>query len=223
MVLPRDTGARQQTSELPDFSQVRCLRRLGPGRYMITSLRQRLLEEGRGCFYASELDSDYMFDSYDPTRECFHIDRAVETTDETQDVEPLQQGRTPGRLETTVRSTPLRKKTESCNLRSYESSKRSSTKIASALSCLNRTSSRTSHICLAEVSADGLEKYIDRSSETGSLSSLSAISLERVRTSWRQQCCYAMCPNCRTPKRDAFETRCRFYSKWRQFSRLRAR
>jgi hypothetical protein len=32
MVLPRDTGARQQTSELPDFSQVRGLRRLGPGR-----------------------------------------------------------------------------------------------------------------------------------------------------------------------------------------------
>jgi len=31
MVLPRDTGARQQTSELPDFSQVRGLRRLGPG------------------------------------------------------------------------------------------------------------------------------------------------------------------------------------------------
>jgi len=31
MVLPRDAGARQQASELPDFSQVRGLRRLGPG------------------------------------------------------------------------------------------------------------------------------------------------------------------------------------------------
>ena len=52
MVLPRDPEAQQPTSELPDFSQVRGLRRLGPGRYTITSLRQRLLEEGRGCFYA---------------------------------------------------------------------------------------------------------------------------------------------------------------------------
>ena len=85
MVLPRDTGAQQRTSELPDFSQVRGLRRLGPGRYTITSLRQRLLEEGRGCFYATELDSDSETDSYDPTRECYHIDGAVETTDETQD------------------------------------------------------------------------------------------------------------------------------------------
>jgi hypothetical protein len=85
MVLPRDAGARQQTFELPDFSQVRALHRLGPGRYMITSLRQRLLEEGRGCFYAAEPDSDSESDSYDSTRECFNIDGAVETTDETQD------------------------------------------------------------------------------------------------------------------------------------------
>jgi len=121
-----------------------------------------------------------------------------------------------------VRSTPLCKKTEPRNLRSYESSKHSSTKITSALSCLNRSSSRTSHTDLAEVSADGLEKYIDRSSETGSLSSLSAVSLEQVRTSWRQKCCYAICPNRRTPKCDAFETRCSLCSKWRQFSRTRA-
>jgi len=86
MVLPRDNGARPQTSELPDFSQVRSLRRLGPRRYTITSLRQRLLEEGRGCFYATEPDSGSESDSYDPTRECFHIDGAVETTDEMQDV-----------------------------------------------------------------------------------------------------------------------------------------
>jgi len=36
MVLPRDTGAQQRTSELLDFSQVRGLHRLGPGRYTIT-------------------------------------------------------------------------------------------------------------------------------------------------------------------------------------------
>jgi len=83
MVLPRGAGARQQTFELPDFSHVRGLRRLGPGRYTITSLRQRLLEEGCGCFYATEPDSDSESDSYDPTRKCFNIDGAVETTDET--------------------------------------------------------------------------------------------------------------------------------------------
>ena len=41
MVLPRDMGVQQRMSELPDFSQVRGLHRLGPGRYTITSLRQR--------------------------------------------------------------------------------------------------------------------------------------------------------------------------------------
>ena len=97
MVLPRDPGAQQPTSELPDFSQVRGLRRLGPGRYTITSLRQRLLEEGRGCFYATEPDSDSETDSYDPTRECFHIDGAVKTTDETQDV--VAGGRVPAARE----------------------------------------------------------------------------------------------------------------------------
>jgi hypothetical protein len=86
MVLPRDSETLRPTSELPDLSRVRGLRRLGPGRYTITSLRQRLLEEGRGCFYAAEPDSDSETDSYDPTRECYHIDGAVETTDETRDV-----------------------------------------------------------------------------------------------------------------------------------------
>ena len=73
MVLSRDPRARPQTSELLDFSQVRGLRRLGLGRYTITSLRQRLLEEGRGCFYAAEPDSGSESDSYDPTRECLTI------------------------------------------------------------------------------------------------------------------------------------------------------
>ena len=85
MVLPRDTGAQQQAAELPDFSKVRGLRRLGPGQYTITSLRQQLLEERRGCFYAAEPDPDSESDSYDPTRECFNINGEVETTGETQD------------------------------------------------------------------------------------------------------------------------------------------
>ena len=74
MVLPRDSETLRPTSELPGFSQVRGLHRLGPGRYTITSLRQRLLEEGCGCFYATEPDSDSETDSYDPTRECYHVD-----------------------------------------------------------------------------------------------------------------------------------------------------
>jgi len=82
---------------LLDFSQVRGLRRLGPGRYTITSLRQRLLEEGRGCFYAAEPDSDSESDNYDPTRECFHIDGSVETTDETRDA--VVDGRAPAARE----------------------------------------------------------------------------------------------------------------------------
>ena len=43
------------------------------------------MEEGRGCFYAAKPDSDSETDSYDPTREFYHIDGAVETTDKTQD------------------------------------------------------------------------------------------------------------------------------------------
>jgi len=85
MVLPRDVRAQQQAAELPDFSQVRGLRCLGPGRYTITSLRQQLPKEGRRCFYAAKPDPDSESDSYDPTRECFNIDGEAESTDETQD------------------------------------------------------------------------------------------------------------------------------------------
>ena len=97
MVLPCAPGAQRLTFELPDYSQVRGLRRLGPGRYTITSLRQRLLEEGRGCFYTAEPDSNSETDSYDPTRECYHIDGAVETTDETLDA--VAGGRAPAARE----------------------------------------------------------------------------------------------------------------------------
>ena len=120
------------------------------------------------------------------------------------------------------KSTPRRRKTEPRNSRSYRSSKRSSTKIASASSCSNRFSSRTNHTHLAEVSADGPEKCIDRSSETRSRSSPSAASPERARTSSRQQCCSTTCLIPRTPRRGEFKTRCRLCSKWRQFSRPRA-
>jgi len=92
-----------------------------------------------------------------------------------------------------VRSTPLHKKTEPHKLRSYESSRQSLTRIASALSCLSKSSSRTCLTHPVEVSADELEKSIGRSSETNSLSNPSAASLEQARTSWRQQCCCETC------------------------------
>jgi len=93
MVLPRVPGTQRPMSELPDFSQMQGLRRLGPGRYTILSLRQRLLEERHGCFYTAEPDSGSESDSHDPTRECFHIDGAVETTDKTQDAWERRSGR----------------------------------------------------------------------------------------------------------------------------------
>ena len=55
-----------------------------------------------------------------------------------------------------------------------------------------------------------------------SLNHSSTVSLERVRTSWRQPCCYATCLNPQTPKRDTFETRCKDSSTWWQLSKQRA-
>jgi hypothetical protein len=40
---------------------------------------------------------------------------------------------------------------------------------------------------------------------------------------WQRRCCCATCPSRRTPKHDASETRCRLCSRWRQFSRPKAR
>ena len=44
-----------------------------------------MAEEGRGCFYTTEIDPDYESDNYNPTRECFNIDGAVATTDDMED------------------------------------------------------------------------------------------------------------------------------------------
>jgi len=74
-----------------------------------------------------------------------------------------------------------------------------------------------------EVSTDKLERYTDTSSETQSQSSPSAVSLEQARTLWQQQCYCETCRNRRTPKLDASETRCRLCSRWRQFSKPKAR
>ena len=76
------------------------------------------------------------------------------------------------------RSIHFHRKTEPHNSRSYGSSRQNLTKIASASSCSSRSSSRTCLTRLAEVSVDGLERYIGRSSGTGSQNNLSAASLE---------------------------------------------
>ena len=46
LVLPHNAGTQQQAQQVAeqlDFSQMRGLRRLGPGRYTITSLKQQLV------------------------------------------------------------------------------------------------------------------------------------------------------------------------------------
>lgn len=59
---------------------------MGVGRYTLTTLRQQLGEEWRKCFYiAVERNPDTESDSYDPMRECFNIDGAMATTDDTED------------------------------------------------------------------------------------------------------------------------------------------
>ena len=67
-----------------------------------------------------------------------------------------------------------------------------------------------------------LERCLDRSSETSSQSRSLVASLERARMSWRQPCCYVTCLSPQTPRHDAFETRCRVCSTWRQPNKLRA-
>ena len=88
LALPHNMETRrqaQQVAERPCFPQIRRPRRLGPGRYTLTTLRQQLAEEGCGCFYTAEPDPDSESDSYDPTRDCFNVDGAVVTTDDTED------------------------------------------------------------------------------------------------------------------------------------------
>jgi len=88
LVLPRNAETRQQAPQVAEqsgFPQIRGLRCLGPGRYTITTPRQQLAEEGRGCFYTAKPDPDSESESYDPTRECFNINGAMATMDDTQD------------------------------------------------------------------------------------------------------------------------------------------
>ena len=88
LALPRDIETQreaQQVVECPGFPQIRRPRCLGPRRYTLTTLRQQLAVEWCGCFYTAEPDPDSESDSYDPTKECFNVDGAVATTDDTED------------------------------------------------------------------------------------------------------------------------------------------
>ena len=88
LALPRNTETRQEAHQVTKclgFPQIRRPRRLGPGRYTLTTPRQQLAEEWRGCFYTTERDPDSKSDSYDPTRECLNIDEVVATMDDKED------------------------------------------------------------------------------------------------------------------------------------------
>ena len=43
------------------------------------------MEEWHRCFYTAEPDPDSESDSYDPMRECFNVDGAAATMDDTED------------------------------------------------------------------------------------------------------------------------------------------
>jgi len=81
-------------------------------------------------------------------------------------VEPLQQEKTPGRLETTDRSTHFHRKTGPRSLRNCESSRPSLTRIVSVSSYSSKSSSKTCLTHQAEVSVGELERYTGKLSET---------------------------------------------------------
>ena len=81
----------------------------------------------------------------------------------------------------TDRSTHFHRKTGPHNLRSYENSRKSLTRIVSALSCSSKSSSKTCLTRLVEVSVDELERYTGKSLEMQSQNSPSAVSLEQAR------------------------------------------
>ena len=120
-------------------------------------------------------------------------------------------------------STLRRRTTKLRSSHNYGSSKPSSTKTASALLSSSRPSSETNRTRTPKARAVALERCTVKSSGTRSQSHLSAASHERARMSWQQPCYCVACLNLPTPRRGAFETRCRLCSKWRQFSGPRAR
>ena len=128
LVLLHDTEMRQQAQQVVErlgFPQIRRPRHLGPRRYTLTTLRQQLAEEGHRCFYTAEPDPDSKSDSYDPTRECFNIDGAVATTDDTEDAAAGARAPTAGEDPKTPGNDGKRthhlRTTRPRNLRSYES------------------------------------------------------------------------------------------------------
>ena len=128
LVLLHDTEMRQQAQQVVErlgFPQIRRPRHLGPRRYTLTTLRQQLAEEGHRCFYTAEPDPDSKSDSYDPTRECFNIDGAVATTEDTEDAAASARAPTAGEDPKTPGNDGKRthhlRTTRPRNLRSYES------------------------------------------------------------------------------------------------------
>jgi len=176
----------QQAAEQSDFSLVRGLRHLGPGRYTITSLRQQLAELGRVCFYTAESDPNSESDSYDPTRKFFNIDEAVATTDYTQDAAasgraPIarEDPRTPGN---DGQVDPPPQDDKAAILVQLRELKAKLNEDRERLTQLERALERDQ----PHPHGGGT---LHRSSEMRSQSHSSAASLEPARTSWQRPCC----------------------------------
>ena len=170
-----------------------------------------MAEEWRGCFYTAEPDPDSESDSYDPTRECFNIDGVVATTDDIEDAAagaraPTARGdpRTP-RNDGQVDPPPQDDK--AAQLAQLRELKAKLDEDRECLRKLERALERDQLHPHGGGRAVMPETCIDRSSGTRSLNRSSAVSLELVKTSWQQPCCYATCLSPRTPRRGAFETR----------------
>jgi hypothetical protein len=94
---------------------------VGPGHYTLPMLRQQLAEEWRECLYTVERDPDSESDNYDPTRECFNIDGAVVTMDDTEDATVAARAPAAGGKPRTPQVDPPPRTIGQCNLRNCAS------------------------------------------------------------------------------------------------------
>ena len=181
---------------------------------------------GRGCFYTAEPDPNSKFDSYDPTRECFNIDGAVATTDDTEDAATgaraptaREDPRTPGNDGQADPPPQVDKAAQLAQLQELKAKLDEDRECLSQLEwALERDQPHPYGRGARGRARDVYRKIVgDKEPEP-----LVSRSLELVRTSWQQPCCYATCLSPRTPRHDAFKMRCKVCSTWRQPSKPRA-
>ena len=146
------------------------------------------MEEGRGCYYTAEPDPDCKSDSYDPTRECFNVDEAVATMDDTQDAATgaraptvREDPRTPGNDGQVDPPPQDDKAVQLAQLRELKA------KLDEDRECLSQPERALERDQLHPHGGDTrglLETCTDRSSGMRNLRCSLAASLEPVRTSW---------------------------------------